>query len=245
MKRHYAFTLIELLVVIAIIAILAAILFPVFAKVREKARQTSCASNLKQIGLGLIQYNQDNDEKMPCVDSMNGGPIQPGPAGVGLTWDLVIQPYVKSIAVLSCPDDSGSATFDLTGYGKAVRASYSMPRDMMDNGGVGIALAQIASPSLTVMGLERGRCANNAATWGYCATTGNFGPDMNQSASQFGWRHVSRNAANFLFTDGHVKNVNWSGDLFHYPKFPGYEYGIADGGGHYGSYANPWNAMPQ
>ncbi|MCW3058617.1 MAG: prepilin-type N-terminal cleavage/methylation domain [Capsulimonas sp.] len=237
--------MIELLVVIAIIAILAAILFPVFAKAREKARQISCASNMKQIGLGLIQYNQDNDERMPCVDNQNGGPMPPDANGVPPTWDLVIQPYVKNLAVLGCPDDSLSATYDILGYGKAVRGSYSIARDMMDTSGVGITLAQIAAPSLTVMNVERGRCADSVAHWGYCATSGNFGPDMNQSAAQFGWRHVSRNSANFLFTDGHVKSVNWSTDLFHYPQFPGYEYGIADGGGHYGSYANPWNAMPQ
>ncbi|MCW3058828.1 MAG: prepilin-type N-terminal cleavage/methylation domain, partial [Capsulimonas sp.] len=66
------FTLIELLVVIAIIAILAAILFPVFAKAREKARQISCASNMKQLALGLLQYNQDNDESMPTTNIIWG-----------------------------------------------------------------------------------------------------------------------------------------------------------------------------
>ena len=66
MSRKSGFTLIELLVLIAIIAILAAILFPVFAKVREKARQISCLSNMKQLGLGFAQYTQDNDEAYPC-----------------------------------------------------------------------------------------------------------------------------------------------------------------------------------
>ncbi len=91
------FTLIELLVVIAIIAILAAILFPVFQKVRENARRTACLSNLKQIGLGVTQYTQDADEKMPNGDS---------PYGSGAGWASQIYPYVKSINVFHCPDDS-------------------------------------------------------------------------------------------------------------------------------------------
>jgi len=95
MKRT-GFTLIELLVVIAIIAILAAILFPVFAKVREKARQTSCVSNMKQIGLAIAQYTQDNDETYP-----NG--LQP--SWWACTWVLNVQPYVKSYDVFHCPDD--------------------------------------------------------------------------------------------------------------------------------------------
>src|SRR3954468_16853992 len=73
MNRTSAFTLIELLVVIAIIAILAAILFPVFAQAREKARQASCMSNMKQIGLAVMQYEQDYDETVPCGVNMYGG----------------------------------------------------------------------------------------------------------------------------------------------------------------------------
>ena len=69
-KSNKAFTLIELLVVIAIIAILAAILFPVFAQAREKARQTSCMSNERQLGLAVVQYVQDNDEMMPLADQL-------------------------------------------------------------------------------------------------------------------------------------------------------------------------------
>src|SRR5450631_192882 len=99
MRNYKGFTLIELLVVIAIIAILAAILFPVFAKVREKARQTSCLSNEKQLGLGFIQYVQDNDEHWPT----GGGGGQPT---LGTGWAGTIYPYVKSTGVFGCPDDS-------------------------------------------------------------------------------------------------------------------------------------------
>jgi len=128
MKRSAGFTLIELLVVIAIIAILAAILFPVFAKVREKARQTSCASNLKQIGLAVIQYTQDNDEAFPpAVQYSPAG----DPAGGLIEWSsgLVVGPYLKSTSVLQCPSDSfksafGAGVLALTGIRKAVPDSY-------------------------------------------------------------------------------------------------------------------------
>jgi prepilin-type N-terminal cleavage/methylation domain-containing protein/prepilin-type processing-associated H-X9-DG protein len=96
MRSRSAFTLIELLVVIAIIAILAAILFPTFAKAREKARQTSCANNMRQLGLGFTQYEQDNDENMPIAD----------PFGQG--WGGRIYPYVKSSGVYGCADDPTS-----------------------------------------------------------------------------------------------------------------------------------------
>ncbi|MEO7720068.1 MAG: DUF1559 domain-containing protein [Capsulimonas sp.] len=93
--KSRGFTLIELLVVIAIIAILAAILFPVFAKAREKARQTSCTSNMRQVGLGILQYVQDNDEAFPG-----------GVNALGRGWAGEIYPYVKSTGVYKCPDDS-------------------------------------------------------------------------------------------------------------------------------------------
>ncbi|MCE5237864.1 DUF1559 domain-containing protein [bacterium] len=94
------FTLIELLVVIAIIAILAAILFPVFAKAREKARQSACQSNLKQLGLAILQYTQDYDEKMPLLAPYN-------PAGTQVYLQDNIAPYMKNTQLWQCPSAAG------------------------------------------------------------------------------------------------------------------------------------------
>jgi prepilin-type N-terminal cleavage/methylation domain-containing protein/prepilin-type processing-associated H-X9-DG protein len=96
--RKQGFTLIELLVVIAIIAILAAILFPVFARARENARRSSCQSNLKQIGLGILQYAQDYDETMTPGYQNGSGNVGP--------WHGLIQPYVKSIQIFRCPSNT-------------------------------------------------------------------------------------------------------------------------------------------
>ncbi len=100
MKRS-GFTLIELLVVIAIIAILAAILFPVFARAREKARQTTCLSNCKEMGLALMMYTQDSDECLPTHET----PCAAGAAGsfTNLDWYEQLQPYAKNTQIFSCP----------------------------------------------------------------------------------------------------------------------------------------------
>jgi len=118
MNTRKGFTLIELLVVIAIIAILAAILFPVFAKVREKARQTSCLSNEKQLGLGFVQYEQDNNETMP-YDTSGGYYDEQG-------WAGEIYPYVKSAGVFVCPDDAYKSS--TPGYSEV---SYAMNSNLM------------------------------------------------------------------------------------------------------------------
>lgn len=98
-RRGKGFTLIELLVVIAIIAILAAILFPVFARARENARRASCQSNQKQIGLAFLQYTQDYDERYP-------GDLMWTPTGAGSRgWMSIIQPYLKSEQIMRCPSD--------------------------------------------------------------------------------------------------------------------------------------------
>jgi prepilin-type N-terminal cleavage/methylation domain-containing protein/prepilin-type processing-associated H-X9-DG protein len=138
MQRR-GFTLIELLVVIAIIAILAAILFPVFAQAREKARATSCLSNLKQMGLGVFQYNQDYDEREPCGYGYYGG---------GDGWAEQVYPYVKSANVFLCPDD-GSVTPN-TGI------SYGLNANMVpgQQPPVALALNQMHNPSKTVLLFE-------------------------------------------------------------------------------------------
>jgi prepilin-type N-terminal cleavage/methylation domain-containing protein len=114
-RRRNAFTLIELLVVIAIIAILAAVLFPVFAQAREKARQTACLSNLKQIGTALSMYMQDYDERLPDRRDLKN--TLPGGYRPWATWPpsdprcgwaaVVLDPYIKNGGIWSCPSTSG------------------------------------------------------------------------------------------------------------------------------------------
>ncbi|MBV9470838.1 MAG: DUF1559 domain-containing protein [Abitibacteriaceae bacterium] len=210
------FTLIELLVVIAIIAILASILFPVFAKARENARRASCQSNMKQIGLGLMQYQQDNDEALPIIN----GYVNPG-SPVAVSWDLQIQPYLKSMQVLVCPSDSQSTKFPvLQGYGTNVRRSYAMATYLhvftaacsgqQPEGKNGAA---IPAPSLTVMAIERRNKSGNGndqGTWNDRADA----PATDEAptaGTQEIWETPAGTPAlhlgtqNILFVDGHVK----------------------------------------
>jgi prepilin-type N-terminal cleavage/methylation domain-containing protein len=114
-RRARAFTLIELLVVIAIIAILAAILFPVFAQAREKARETTCISNSRQIGLQVRMYVQDYDETMPIFYAYNSQPRagQPGHKGI----ELLILPYGRNQQLFRCPNDNGGPGVQDPTYG--------------------------------------------------------------------------------------------------------------------------------
>ena len=127
MQKKKGFTLIELLVVIAIIAILAAILFPAFARARENARRASCQSNLKQIGLGVVQYIQDYDNAFPLTTAVSQ-------TQVAATSPL--QPYLKSIQLFVCPSDSAAANsyaenatvFTATGLNEsAIVSSATLP----------------------------------------------------------------------------------------------------------------------
>ncbi|RYX83352.1 DUF1559 domain-containing protein [bacterium] len=209
-KSRQAFTLIELLVVIAIIAILAAILFPVFARARENARRSSCQSNLKQIGLGIVQYIQDYDERFPMHRVGNPAP------GKTYGWADSIQPYIKSTQLLQCPSNS-EPTPDLTIAIPGRQAYYT---DYIYNAalggtsvgtnpsvGSGISLAAVEQASVTVMTLESkylntSPSSNNSAR---VVTRGGGAVDAPVAAiNEFdATRHLD--GSNALFTDGHVK----------------------------------------
>lgn len=195
--RGTGFTLIELLVVIAIIAILAAILFPVFARARENARRSSCQSNLKQIGLGIFQYTQDYDEKLPS--RVNFGTQNDN-------WREVIQPYIKSTQLFACPSNTGNTLKTYPSEREnGPRASYSINGTdgniggtaPTGNNGASASLSALASSAQIVLVGESG------ATWKF--------PEMNMDgapadfANNMFTGHLGQ--CNFLFADGHVKSL--------------------------------------
>ncbi|MHB8994140.1 MAG: DUF1559 family PulG-like putative transporter [Armatimonadota bacterium] len=173
------FTLIELLVVIAIIAILAAILFPVFAKAREKARQSSCLSNTKQISLAVLQYSQDYDERFPATYTTPATP--PG----NQLWAMNIMPYCKNAQVFDCPSNS----FKWNGlWSETMSYGYSMLFE-----GNPLPMGTIAKPAETILLGDgdnfRLRPVNAWIAYG--------------SGRQIQPRH--NEMANFAFCDGHSK----------------------------------------
>jgi len=151
------FTLIELLVVIAIIAILAAILFPVFGRARENARRSSCQSNVKQIMLGVLQYVQDNDERYPFGHNQGGG------AGGGYqNWYIGTDPYLKSRQIFSCPSDSSTVGAGNTGLYAApngFHVSYAA-NVWISQQSQGLNIAAIESPSTVAYIADAGRAAD-------------------------------------------------------------------------------------
>ena len=186
--RSQAFTLIELLVVIAIIAILAAILFPVFQKVRENARRTACLSNLKQIGLGIVQYNQDFDEKEPNGQS---------DYGQGSGWTSLIYPYVKSIAVFQCPDDSTHGT-RASSYG--MNQNFTIGSPVAGTAGAKAdahSLADFNSSAKTVMFFE----VTNSAGYDVSNGTGQYADGFN-SDIQYGGASPGGDGTGFYNLNG-------------------------------------------
>ena len=203
-----AFTLIELLVVIAIIAILAAILFPVFARARENARRSSCQSNLKQIALGFIQYTQDYDERLPNVqDTGATGTARPNVSwnyftrgATTSTFDMAqgaVYPYIKSTQIFVCPSDSvGQVSGDSYASNSCLNGATLEVVDNINLRG-GKSLAAFEDTARTMMLGEEATGEDGSLTTstddGYLLKGVNF----------FSGRHFE--GSNLAFLDGHVK----------------------------------------
>ena len=212
----FAFTLIELLVVIAIIAILAAILFPVFGRARENARRSSCQSNLKQIGLSIAQYTQDYDERYPIAFDFT--------QGNGTGWDSRVAPYVGSsvqsganrgVSIFVCPSDSL-----VRSSGSNSPRTYSMVRrdglgfansanGLTPNISPGRAVSEFADTAATLMIAEWPNTGNNFGRSdgaGNLDDAGGGGGNAQDTNAPTGLgRPIHFDGWNYLFVDGHVK----------------------------------------
>jgi prepilin-type N-terminal cleavage/methylation domain-containing protein/prepilin-type processing-associated H-X9-DG protein len=208
--RGNGFTLIELLVVIAIIAILAAILFPVFARARENARRVSCQSNLKQIGLGIMQYTQDYDEMLPGATDGTGGQNQlggwiyyttfmNGASAVPDTFDVTrgsIHPYIKSAQIFICASDT---------EGQQSRLSYAINSCALERNATTGPAPFVFKPGKNLASFD------NTASWllvGEEARDNDVkstddGYMSRQANNNFSKRHFE--GSNLLYVDGHVK----------------------------------------
>jgi len=179
MSRGKGFTLIELLVVIAIIAILAAILFPVFARAREKGRQSSCLSNVKQIALGVLMYVQDYDERLPAYRS-DPRPHYPST----ISWVTLVDPYIKNSHVWLCPSQG------------SVGIHYGWNYEFIS----WHKLAEIARPAQTLLfGDSGGHVLYRPARYNYVPSPG----DTYWEYNYVGVRH--NGGGNLGFADGHAK----------------------------------------
>lgn len=199
------FTLIELLVVIAIIAILAAILFPVFARAREKARQSSCLSNVKQIGLGCLMYAQDYDERFSLSAITTTTPRY--------SWIQLIDPYIKNSQVWDCPSATVNAIISYNGC-----RSYCFNELLWSR-----KLGDVQSPAETVM-LGDATPNTRMGAWTLYRPSRGFRQDdvsgrdystwgggVTQTWTQFNFAERHNSQGNVCYADGHAKTATYKG----------------------------------
>jgi prepilin-type N-terminal cleavage/methylation domain-containing protein/prepilin-type processing-associated H-X9-DG protein len=224
MKRT-GFTLIELLVVIAIIAILAAILFPVFAQAREKARSASCLSNMKEIALASQMYTQDYDEMRPLSQVWTSPPTDANGNPTGSTFSGLLQPYIKNRGIFICPSNRRNRNPDpaynipddgvhhtSTSYALNLDAGYmgfyfspasaGTPDGLLQivPSGISGALASVDKPAQLIALVEKNQLETN---WSLIRFWWLISADVSLAKPH-------NNRGNFAFEDGHVKNLKWT-----------------------------------
>jgi len=211
-QRLAGFTLIELLVVIAIIGLLAALLFPVFAKARGKARQTTCVGNLRQLGQAFMLYAQDYDQRFP--EQWKGRTLDLATSSLTTAWETYLRPYTKNTEINRCPDDLTSTPLKIPNTNIVLFSSYATAWNVQ-----GKSLAEIPASALTVLLVEnRQNGALGDPDW-LVQQLGkkSFVPeDLGVIYEQPDFRH--NEMGNYLFVDTHVKALRGPN-----PKFPGYQ----------------------
>jgi prepilin-type N-terminal cleavage/methylation domain-containing protein/prepilin-type processing-associated H-X9-DG protein len=231
MQRRRGFTLIELLVVIAIIAILAAILFPVFAQARDKARMSTCLSNQRQLATGLLMYVQDYDETFPYI-RFHAWSTEKG--NNTYVWKNAVRPYLKSLEILACPSNPTSQTVAgmptpnsrwITPPPGGNAEGWALEPEQRMPGGYGINACAITWVPADTKGvsapLRMGQLTRPADTIFIAeahSTAADVHPNWMWTACEGVFTHAVGKVANFIFFDGHVKSRKWLSTLYPLPE---------------------------